>query len=85
MYEARPRNPVYLAFAKELTEDLLARGTRDERGLRWIQAEHRVRPDQLAAQTGYMQGAAGIGLWLLRLDGVEHGREKVIRFPDDPW
>jgi hypothetical protein len=31
-----------------------------------IQTEHRARPELLIAQTGLMQGAAGIGLVLLR-------------------
>jgi hypothetical protein len=63
----------------------LRRGTRDDKGLRWIQAEHRVQPKLLVAQTGYMQGAAGIGMWLLRLDGAGKGRESFVRFPDTPW
>jgi lantibiotic modifying enzyme len=75
----------YLEFAKRMTADLLARGTKDEKGLRWIQAEHRVRPELLIAQTGYMQGAAGVGLGLLRLDAAETGRRPFVRFPDDPW
>jgi lantibiotic modifying enzyme len=78
-------NPSYVAFAKEMTADLLARGTRDEKGLRWVQAEHRVRPELLIAQTGYMQGAAGIGMWLLRLDAAENGRKNFVRFPDTPF
>jgi lantibiotic modifying enzyme len=78
-------NAGYLAFAKRMTEDLLARGTRDEKGLRWIQAEHRVRPELLVAQTGYMQGAAGIGMWLLRLDAAENNRPPFVRFPDTPF
>jgi len=78
-------SPAYLAFAKKMTADLLTRGTRDDKGLRWIQAEHRVRPTQLVAQTGYMQGAAGIGTWLLRLDAAEHGRQNFVRFPDTPF
>ena len=77
--------PEYLDFAKRMTADLLARGTRDEKGLRWIQAEHRVRPELLVAQTGYMQGAAGIGMWLLRLDAAERGRKPFVRFPDTPF
>jgi hypothetical protein len=40
------------------------------KGLRWVQAEHRVRPELLVAQTGYMQGAAG---------------SAFVRFPDTPW
>ena len=78
-------NPTYLTFAKRMTEDLLTRGTRDEKGLRWVQAEHRVQPKLLVAQTGYMQGAAGIGMWLLRLDAAERGRGNFVRFPDTPF
>ena len=77
--------PEYLDFSKRMTADLLARGTRDEKGLRWIQAEHRVRPELLVAQTGYMQGAAGIGMWLLRLDAAGRGRKPFVRFPDTPF
>jgi lantibiotic modifying enzyme len=75
----------YLGFAKRMTGDLLRRGTRDEKGLRWVQAEHRVQPKLLIAQTGYMQGAAGIGMWLLRLDAAEKQRTPFVRFPDTPW
>ena len=78
-------NPSNVAFAKEMTADLLARGTRDEKGLRWVQAEHRVRPELLIAQTGYMQGSAGIGMWLLRLDAAENKRKPFVRFPDTPF
>ena len=78
-------NPQYVSFAKKMTDDLLARGTKDEKGLRWVQAEHRVRPELLVAQTGYMQGAAGIGMWLLRLDAVETNRTNFVRFPDTPF
>jgi lantibiotic modifying enzyme len=74
-----------LHFARRLTGDLLARGTRDESGLRWIQAEHRVRPELLVAQTGYMQGAAGIGMWLLHLDAFEQGRDPLVVLPDSPF
>jgi lantibiotic modifying enzyme len=77
--------PAYLAFAKRITGDLLKRGTRDEQGLRWVQAEHRTQPKLLVAQTGYMQGAAGIGMWLLRLDAAERGRGNFVSFPDTPF
>jgi hypothetical protein len=39
----------------------------------------------VGAQTGWMQGAAGIGAWYLRLDAFEGGRKPSIRFPDSPW
>jgi lantibiotic modifying enzyme len=74
-----------LAFARRLADDLLRRGTRDDNGMRWVQAEHRVQPDLLIAQTGYMQGAAGIGVLLLHLDGVAAGRAKRITWPDCPF
>lgn len=79
------RDGAYLQFSKTMSADLLMRGTRDEQGLRWVQAEHRVRPELLVAQTGYMQGAAGIGMWLLRLDAAEQKRSAFVKFPDSPW
>ena len=84
LHRVRP-NAKYLEFSKKMTSDLVARGTRDEKGLRWVQAEHRVRPELLVAQTGYMQGAAGIGMWLLRLDAAEGKRTTFVRFPDTPF
>jgi lantibiotic modifying enzyme len=74
-----------LAFARRVAADILARGTDDEQGMRWTQAEHRVRPELLVAQTGYMQGAAGIGSVLLRFDGLERGRATRVVWPDSPW
>ena len=71
----------YLSFAEKMTADLLARATRDVTGTRWVQAEHRVQPDLLVAQTGYMQGAAGIGMWLLHLDGAQRRRPPFVQFP----
>ena len=53
--------------------------------MRWVQAEHRVRPELLVAQTGYMQGAAGIGIWLLHLDAFDRGKKSWIRLPDSPF
>ena len=79
------RDPKYLAFAERMTADLIARATRDDKGTRWVQAEHRVRPELLIAQTGYMQGAAGIGTWLLRLDAQQRKRPPFVRLPDSPW
>jgi lantibiotic modifying enzyme len=75
----------YLAFAKRVAKDLLARATVDEQGMRWVQCEHRIYPKLLQAQTGYAQGAAGIGILLLRLDARERGRELRITLPDSPF
>jgi lantibiotic modifying enzyme len=74
-----------LAFARRVSDQMLARATRDGAGARWIHAEHRVRPAEVAAQTGWMQGAAGIGAWFLHLDAFERGAGPPIRFPDSPF
>jgi lantibiotic modifying enzyme len=74
-----------LPFAQRIAADLLRRATDDETGMRWAQAEHRVRPELLVAQTGYMQGAAGIGTLLLKLDAVERKARTRIVLPDSPY
>jgi lantibiotic modifying enzyme len=75
----------YLDYSRRVTSHLLAKATNDRKGTSWVQAEHRVRPELLVAQTGFMQGAAGIGMWLLRLDGFERKKKPAITFPDSPF
>lgn len=75
-------DPSHGALLEALIDDLRSQATTDDDGTRWVSAEHRVRPELLGAQTGYMQGAAGIGLCLLHLDGVQCGREPAIVLPD---
>jgi lantibiotic modifying enzyme len=84
-YHQETKDASALAFARELTKEITAKATRDEEGTRWIHAEHRVQPGNIGAQTGWMQGAAGIGAWYLRLDAFERGRKPLIKFPDAPW
>ncbi len=78
-------NASHFAFAKRVMDDTLGRATEEGAGLKWIQAEHRVQPELLVAQTGLMQGAAGVGLALLHLDGAMNGRADRIVLPDNPW
>lgn len=75
----------YLAFSKRVTDQVISRGTREGQGMKWIQAEHRVRPELLVAQTGLMQGASGIGLWLFKLGSFERGKMTEILLPDTPF
>jgi lantibiotic modifying enzyme len=75
----------YLDFAKKLTKQILDKATQDENGMWWVHAEHRSRPDFLQAQTNLMQGAAGIGLWLLRLEEHERGQKALVQMPDNPF
>ena len=81
---ARTRRTEDLDYARRQADDLLRRGTIDGETERWVQAENRVSPAELAAQTGWMQGAAGVGAMLLHLDAAVRGDGKVerITFPD---
>jgi lantibiotic modifying enzyme len=78
-------NLQYLEFSRKMTDDLLRRASRDDQGTRWRIAEHRIKPELITVQTGYMQGASGIGMWLLHLDAFERKKKRLIRFPDSPF
>jgi lantibiotic modifying enzyme len=76
----------YTAFAHRVVHNLLDRATPTPNGgLKWIQAENRIQPERTYAQTGYMQGAAGIGMLMLRMDAEEKGRGWGGRLPDSPY
>jgi lantibiotic modifying enzyme len=75
----------YLDFCKRVTDRLLAKATVEGDKMKWIQAEHRAKPDLLIAQTGLMQGASGIGLFLLHLDALERGKLCLVLLPDSPF
>jgi len=77
----------HLDMAARVAVDTLRRGTEESggAGMKWIQAEHRVQPELLVAQTGLMQGAAGVGLALLHLDGAMERRRPFMMLPDNPF
>ena len=68
-----------------VVDDTLRRATADGDGLKWIQAENRIQPDVVVAQTGYMQGAAGVGSFFLHRDAAAHGVKPAIVWPDTPF
>ena len=76
--------PDDLRFAGRLGEYLRAEATEDGGEARWIQAENRTQPENVVAQTGWMQGAAGVGAFFLHLDGAEKGRKARVVLPDSP-
>jgi lantibiotic modifying enzyme len=84
MYSLTGEEP-YLAFARRVADDTLDRATAEGDGLKWVQAENRVSPNVVLAQTGLMQGAAGVGLAMLRLDGALRKRRGTIVLPDSPF
>ncbi len=75
----------YSAFADRVLGVLLGKATLEKDRMSWIQAEHRSRPEFLVAQTGLMQGAAGIGIVLLRRVAYGAGRAPAFRMPDSAF
>ncbi len=74
----------HLDFAFRVMKNTLSRAAIDGDGLKWPQAENRTSPDAIVAQTGYMQGAAGVGMSLLHVDGVFQRRRPFVVLPDSP-
>ncbi len=77
----------YRAFARRVADQMLSRRADfDGKGYRWYQAYTRIKPWEVAAETGYMVGAAGIAAALLHLDMAEQGTyRRAILLPDDPF
>ena len=76
----------YLRWAEKIVGDLVKRSSPGTAGRQWIQAEHRVRPKDVHAQTGYAQGASGIGLFLLKMHAVRTGSKfEPMALPDSPF
>ena len=78
-------DPKALDFARRNLADTMRKATEADGGLKWVQAENRTQPDNVVAQTGFMQGAAGVGSFLLHLDAFEQNRSPAIVFPDSPF
>jgi lantibiotic modifying enzyme len=76
--------PAYADMIARVQRNTLDRATVDGDGLKWIQAENRISPQTVVAQTGYMQGAAGVGSFYLHADALAKGRPRAIRWPDSP-
>jgi len=70
-----------LDFADQLAADVLSRATADARGVRWSHTEHRVSPPELEPVVGWMQGAAGIAGFFLRLDRLHKDGPAAPRLP----
>jgi lantibiotic modifying enzyme len=81
------RRAVLTAAAGTMGDALVERAIRDEDGARWRFIEHRQDPPLLPPGTSWMQGAAGIAAFLLRLARVlEDGPDApVVDRPDQWW
>ncbi len=86
-------DPEYGEMIRRVRDDTLRRATTvamdgpaGSRGIKWIQAENRIQPDMVVAQTGFMQGAAGVGTFFLHLDAATDRRAPhPIQWPDSPF
>ncbi len=76
-----------LQAARTMADALVKRATRDQAGARWQFLEHRQDPPLLPPGTSWMQGAAGIAAFLLRLARVlDNGPDTpVVDRPDQWW
>jgi lantibiotic modifying enzyme len=76
-----------LLGARTMADALAERAIRDRAGARWRFTEHRRDPPLLPPGTSWMQGAAGIAAFLLRMARVmDHGlTAPVVDRPDQWW
>ncbi len=78
-------DPFYLDLAQRVGDELVRRSKGDADTCCWPQAEHRTQPDFIQTQTGYMQGAAGVGSFFVHLATTMGGAPVKIQFPDSPF
>ena len=81
------RAAILLAAAGTMADALVERAIRDEDGACWRFVEYRVDPPLLPPGTSWMQGAAGIATYLLRLARVmqDGAKAPVVDRPDEWW
>lgn len=81
------RADTLLRAAREMGDTLVERAIRDDAGARWRFLEHREDPPLLPPGTSWMQGAAGIATFLLRLARVTDDglHAPVVDRPDQCW
>lgn len=84
---APQRTQTLLRAAHRMGDALVDRVIRDDAGARWRFLEHREDPPLLLPQTTWMQGAAGIAAYLLRLAryGESGPDAPVVDRPDQWW
>jgi len=73
-------------FANVLVDDLAARATVDDSGVRWSNQEHRATPSDLEPRAGWAMGNAGIICELVRYARLSQGgdAEYAVAWPAHP-
>ena len=67
----------YRELARRVARGILSSATKAEGQLSWKQSEMRIKPEFQQTQTGYMQGAAGMGSFFLHLATVDGESPKI--------
>ena len=75
------RDEEWLAWAGELAADVMQHVTATSRGMCWSHIEYRAEQPVLPPQPGYLQGAAGVAAFLLRLERVRRDGSAAVRLP----
>jgi hypothetical protein len=76
----------FLALANRCGRHILGAATpSDGPELMWYQSFRRIKPDFITLDTGYCNGAAGIGAALLELHQANNANYYIARLPDDPF
>jgi lantibiotic modifying enzyme len=74
-----------IALASLCADEILSRAVTANGARHWPQAENRGDPAGIQSQTGFMQGAAGVMTFLLRLDARLAGGPPPLDLPDSHW
>jgi len=77
----------YWEFAVTMVDDMMKKAVPGNPGLKFMVAEHRTKPEEEYCQTGYSQGAAGIGLTFLKMYAFSHEKPPftALTLPDSPF
>ncbi len=77
----------YYSWAEKMVVELSHQATEESGGLKWYNAEHRTIPGEKYTQTGWAQGASGIGLFFLKMFAIESEKQSynVLALPDCPF
>jgi lantibiotic modifying enzyme len=67
----------YRALARRVAKQIYSVADKNDGQLSWATAEMRIKPELTQRQTGYMQGAAGMGSFFLHLATVDKDPAKI--------
>jgi lantibiotic modifying enzyme len=78
-------NSEHIDLAERIADYLISESIFDGVKRKWMLAENRDHPSELKAQTGYFQGAAGMGSFLIHYATTLKGDATKIIFPETPF